>query len=244
VATEGTFITVDRDGPIARLILDRPEKRNALGDDLLRQLNAAIAGFQDDTETRVIILGAAPPIFCAGAETGLKAESSDAEKRDAFKGRKSQFRRLFERATSGLEKLEQLTVAAINGHAIGGGWGLAMACDFRIASDAAQFWIPEVDLGVLLGVGTTTRLIRLVGPARAKEIILLGGRYTAADFLEMGLLTGASASEELNARVEILAKTLSEKPFLQLSQMKTRIDHIARTAAPEVNAVIDAILER
>src|SRR4029453_5352966 len=87
----------------------------------------------------------------------------------------------FERANTLLEGLEQVTVAAVNGHAVGGGWGLTLACAFRLAAAEAEFWIPEVDLGVPLGVGTTTRFVRFVGAARAKEIIIGGRRYPAGE---------------------------------------------------------------
>ena len=88
-----------------------------------------------------------------------------------------------------LESLEQATICMINGHAVGGGWGLTLACDFRIAAAEAQLWIPEVDLGVPLGVASTTRFVRMVGPARAKEIIMSCRRYTAAEACTLGLVT-------------------------------------------------------
>jgi hypothetical protein len=94
-------------------------------------------------------------------------------------------------ATTLLESLEQATIAAINGHAVGGGWGLTLACDFRFAAAEAQLWIPEVDLGVPLDVASTTRFVRLVGPARAKEIIMSCARYSAADAQSMGLVPSA-----------------------------------------------------
>src|SRR5205814_7217229 len=118
----------------------------------------------------------------------LKSSMSPEEKRKAFAGRKSQFRRLFERANTVLESLEQTTICAINGHAVGGGWGLTLACDFRFAAADAQLWIPEVDLGVPLGVASTTRFVRMVGPARAKEIIMSCRRYSAAEAQTLGLV--------------------------------------------------------
>lgn len=238
------FVIAERNGPVATITLSRPEKRNALGEQLLRDLNDVIATFRDDVETRIIVLAAEPPVFSAGAQTGVKAGASDEERRTAFAGAKSQFRRLFERATSGLEALEQITVAKIGGHAVGAGWGLALACDFRVASENAQFWIPEVELGVLLGVGTTTRLVRLVGAARAKEIILLARRHSAGALAEMGLLTQVAPADELDARVADMVAALVRKPFLPMAQMKSRIDHIGKMAAPESGSVIETILTR
>src|SRR5207247_5240073 len=139
----------------------------------------------------------------------IRREMSEDERRQAFLGKKTQFRRLLERANTLLENLEQATIAMINGHAVGGGWGLTLACDFRWAAARAEFWIPEVDLGVPLGVASTTRFVRLVGPARAKEIIMECRRYSAADAHAMGLLhrvvPGPSLLKEARAWVELLA---------------------------------------
>jgi enoyl-CoA hydratase/carnithine racemase len=115
---------------------------------MLTELGAAFAELRDDATVRVVVVTGAPPVFSAGADAGLKGSMSAEERRRAFAANKSQFRRLFERANTLLEGLEQVTIAAVNGHAVGGGWGLALACDFRLVAAEAQFWIPEVDLGV------------------------------------------------------------------------------------------------
>ncbi|MBI3455277.1 MAG: enoyl-CoA hydratase/isomerase family protein, partial [Candidatus Rokubacteria bacterium] len=165
-------LTLVRDRRVATVTLSRPDRRNSLSDAMLTELAAAFAELRDDGGTRVVILTGAPPVFSAGADAALKSTMSAEERRRVFLARKSQFRRLFERATTLLENLEQATIAMINGHAVGGGVGLTLACDFRWAAAEAELWIPEVDLGVPLGVGSTTRLVRLLGPARAKEIIM------------------------------------------------------------------------
>jgi enoyl-CoA hydratase/carnithine racemase len=192
----------------------------------------------------VVIVTGAGPVFSAGADAGLKSTMTPEERRRQFATRKSQFRRLFERANAVLENLEQITIARINGHAVGGGWGLLLACDFRFAAADAQFWIPEVDLGVPLGTGSTTRFVRLVGPARAKEIILGCRRYSAAEAEAMGLVHGVAAPGALDKMVRDHADLLLAKPFRPLAEMKARINHIARTAAPEVNAMTEGFLDR
>src|SRR5204862_178815 len=161
--------------------LNRPDRRNSLSDPMLTELGSAFAELRDDAGTRVVIVTGAPPIFSAGADAPISSRMSPEERRKVFMGRKTQFRRLFERANTVLENLEQITIAMINGHAVGGGWGLTLACDFRWAAAEAEMWIPEVDLGVPLGVASTTRFVRLVGPAIAKEIILECRRYTAPE---------------------------------------------------------------
>jgi enoyl-CoA hydratase/carnithine racemase len=143
-----------------------------------------------------------------------------------------------------LENLEQTTIAAINGHAVGGGWGLTLACDFRIAAAEAEMWIPEVDLGVPLGVASTTRFVRLVGPARAKEIIMTCRRYPAAEAQALGLVHRVVPRVELDKTVAAFAAMLAAKPVRPLAEMKARINAIARTGIPEVNAMTEGFLER
>lgn len=237
-------VTLARDGAVATVTLNRPERRNALGDPVLLALGAALTELRDDPAVRVVVVTGAPPVFSAGADAGLRSSMSPDERRQAFATRKSQFRRLFERCTTLLEGLEQPTIAMINGHAVGGGWGLALAADFRIAAAEAQFWIPEVDLGVPLGVASTARFVRLVGPARAKEIIMECRRYSAAEAHAMGLVTRVVPGEALAEAVRDFAARLLAKPFRPLSEMKARINTIARTGIPDVNAMTEGHLDR
>src|SRR4029453_9711054 len=153
------------------------------------------------------------PVFPAAADAGLKSSMSPEEKRQAVAGRKSQLRRLFERANTLLENLEQTTIAAINGHAVGGGWGLTLACDFRIAAAEAQLWIPEGALGGPLGGGPTTRCVRMVGPARAKEIIMDCRRYSAEDARQWGLVNKVVAGVDVVKAAREYAGFLARKPF-------------------------------
>jgi len=237
-------VSLVRDGAVATVTLDRPDRRNALSDSLLAALGAALTELRDDATVRVVVVTGAPPVFSAGADAGLRSSMSAEERRQVFANRKSQFRRLFERVTTLLEGLEQPTIAMVNGHAIGGGWGLALAADFRISTADAQFWIPEVDLGVPLGVASTARFVRLVGPARAKEIILECRRYSAADAHALGLVTRVVPGDTLGEAVREFAAKLLAKPFRPLAEMKARINTISRTGIPDVNAMTEGHLER
>jgi enoyl-CoA hydratase len=240
----GDHITLVRDGRIATITLNRPDRRNSLSDALLTELATAVAELRDDAATRAVVLTGAPPVFSAGADAPLTAKMPPDERRRVFLQRKSQFRRLFERATTLLENLEQPTIAIINGHAIGGGWGLTLACDFRWAAAAAEFWIPEVDLGVPLGVASTARFVRLVGPALAKEIIVEGRRYSAAEAAARGLVHRVMPETELARAGHAYAELLAAKPPKPLAEVKARINAIARTGIPEVNAMTEGFLDR
>jgi enoyl-CoA hydratase len=240
----GENVTLVRDVPIATVTLNRPDRRNSLSDAMLTELAAAFTELRDDSAVRVVVVTGAPPVFSAGADAPLRRGMSEEDRRRAFLGRASQFRRLFERANTVLENLEQATIAAVNGHAVGGGWGLTLACDFRIAAAAAEFWIPEVDLGVPLGVASTTRFVRLVGPARAKEIIMECRRYTAEELRALGLVHRVVPGDALAKEVRAAAERLAAKPFRPLAEVKARINAIARTGIPEVNAMTEGFLDR
>jgi enoyl-CoA hydratase/carnithine racemase len=237
-------VTLARDGAVATITLNRPERRNSLSDAMLTDLGAALAELRDDAGTRVVILTGAPPVFSAGADAPHARAKTDEERRRLFRENKSQFRRFFERATGALEALEQTTIAMVNGHAVGGGWGLLLACDFRFAAAEAQFWIPEVDLGVPLGVASTTRFVRFVGPARAKEIIMGCQRYSAAEAHAMGLVTRVVPGSDLEGAVKDYAQHLLKKPFRALAEVKARINAIASNGIPIVNAMTEGFLDR
>src|SRR5207247_7023202 len=114
-------VKIERDGPIATVTLNRPDRRTSLSDPMLTELGAVFTALRDDPDVRVVIVTGAPPIFSAGADAPISSKMSPEERRKMFPGRKSQFRRLFERANTVLENLDQNTIAMINGHAVGGG---------------------------------------------------------------------------------------------------------------------------
>ncbi len=240
----GDNVTLVLEGPVATVTLNRPDRRNSLSDAMLTELATAFAEVRDDAERRVVIVTGAPPVFSAGADAPIDSKMSPEERRRAFQQRKSQFRRLYERASTLLETLEQPTIALINGHAVGGGWGLTLACDFRWAAAAAQFWIPEVDLGVPLGVASTTRFVRLVGPARTKEIIMECRRYSAVEAAAWGLVHRVVPDATLAPEGRAYAEFLASKPQKPLAEVKARVNAIARAGIPEVNAMTEGFLDR
>ena len=228
-------VKLERVGAIATITMNRPDRRNSLSDAMLSDLSAALGELRDERAVRAVILTGAPPVFSAGADAPrLKSAGSEAERRQVFGSRKTQFRRLFGRVTGQLESLDQPSICAINGHAVGGGWGLGLPCDFRFAAEQAQFWLPEVDLGSPLGVGSTSRLVRMVGEAKAKEIILACERYTAEQVCAMGLLHRVVPASELMAAATEYAEKLAAKPFRALMQVKANINAIARSGVSPV----------
>jgi enoyl-CoA hydratase/carnithine racemase len=228
-------VVLERHDGIATLTMNRPERRNALSDAMLSDLSAALGELRDDRTIRVILLTGAPPVFSAGADApALKRATGDEARRQVFASRQTQFRRLFGRVTGQLENLDQPVVCAVNGHAVGGGWGLTLACDFRFASDAALFWLPEVDLGTPLGVGSTARLVRMAGEAMAKEIIMGCDRYTAEQVRAMGLVHRVIPQAELPAAALSYAQKLVAKPFGAIAQVKANVNASVRSGITPV----------
>ncbi len=201
-----------KEGRIATLTFNRPEKRNPLNEDIVLELESLLHQVRDDKDVRVLILTSTGNTFCAGADLSQVTGVTDPQERQRiFASLGKRRARLIGRVLHELVQLEPVTIAAINGYAIGGGWSLALGCDLRIAVAEAGFWFPEVDLGVPLSPPSTALLAAHVGPALAKEIILSCRRFTAAELLPLGLVNRVVKKEELLPCVHELAHTLVDK---------------------------------
>jgi enoyl-CoA hydratase len=175
----------------ALLRLNRPEALNALSFSILRDISAAIDEVSGWSVRALVITGAGEKAFCAGADIKeLRGRTMTAQKRGAEFGQATFAR---------LERLPFPTVAAINGFAFGGGLELALACTFRLASQNAKLGLPEIKLGLIPGYGGTQRLPRLIGEARALEMILLGRTVSAQEALSFGLVHRLVESDVLSA---------------------------------------------
>ena len=229
---------VEKAETIVTLTLNRPEKRNPINEAMLREFEQIVLALRDDASSRAVLLTGTGNSFCAGADLSLIKGVTDADERQRlFAQARNRRARLIGRTFSLFENLEQVTIAAINGFAIGGGWGLALACDFRLAVPGAQFWLPEVDLGVPLGIGSTRRLVSIVGAARAKEIILTCDRYSAEELFSWGMLNRLVPPEQLMDAARDLAKRLLAKNPSAVAGSKLTVNAIAAVAARELTTV-------
>ena len=225
-------LEVERDGPILRVWLARPERRNALNTTALEEIARCFTELQTDFETRVVILGGRGPSFCAGADrkdppgSARLLSSSDATDRE-----RRWLSQLGWRARQAIEDVEAVTIARLQGHAVGGGCVLALACDFRIAAEGTLFHVPEVDLGIPLTWGATPRLIQELGAARARELILMCERVDAARAEQWGLVHRVVEPDRLDATLDDWARRLAGKPELAVHMTKTQLRAYARRAA-------------
>lgn len=174
----------ERDG-IARIVLDRPEAMNAMDEALLLALEAALEWAKDDDAAKAVVFTGAGSAFCAGADIRWLHAAAPLAVRELA--------RTAVRVNERIESLGKITVAALNGHAFGGGLELAEACALRVADPAARLGHPEVRIGAIAGFGGTTRLARLVGKGRAAELLLTGRSVTAQEALQIGLVQRVAA---------------------------------------------------
>lgn len=216
-------MTLERQGAVARLTFTRPEKLNAISQDFIKDLAAVGMALTEDTQTRVVIVTGAGRAFSAGADIAEFPKEPSPELTD--KARVGS--RLGLRALRGFVDLEQITIAAINGWAIGGGLSLAMACDIRFAAEGTCFFIPEVDFGVPYLWTSAVLLTRLVGPAKAKELILTCDRFTAEQAQQWGILQRVVPAEQLASQAAALAAKIAAKPYAAVRQTKMVINAIS-----------------
>jgi enoyl-CoA hydratase/carnithine racemase len=193
VATEESF---------GLITLNRPPA-NAISEALMRELNAALAGFETDDAVRsVIVTGAGDRIFCAGADLGSAFAGGDVES----------FVRFGTGVVRRIERFPKPVIAAMNGHALGGGCEIAMACHFRLLKQGARMGQTESSLGIIPGYGGTQRLPRLVGRTRALEFLILGTQIPAEECLALGLVNRLCREGETLAEAKALARQLAKRP--------------------------------
>ncbi|MAG33652.1 MAG: enoyl-CoA hydratase [Deltaproteobacteria bacterium] len=216
-------LSVKSKGAIGELRLDRPEKLNPLSTRSLLELVRAARYFDEQREIKVVVVRGAGRAFSAGADLASFAGQQEFTTREAAE--------LGREMADALEAMRALSIASIQGWCIGGGLVLAAACDLRIASRETRFSIPEVDLGIPLAWGGIPRLVREIGPALTKELVLTCRPFGAEEARAAGFLNRVVAPDELDAAVDELAESLSRKA-----------SHALFSTKRHVNAVTDQML--
>lgn len=224
---EFTSIIATVTGDRGTLVLNRPEKLNPLGTDTLEEIAAAVRWFDTQPDLKVVVVSGSGRAFSAGADlvdfVGL-ADRPD-PRHAADSGR---------RMADAMEAMRAVTVARIHGHCVGGGLVLAAACDLRVAADDAVFSIPEVDLGIPLAWGGVPRLVREIGPALTKELVMTCRPFGAEEALNAGFLNRVVAAADIDATVARLVDELAAKPKFALLATKRHVNAVTSTAfAPQ-----------
>ncbi|NOR21846.1 MAG: crotonase, partial [Candidatus Aminicenantes bacterium] len=201
---------------IGLLTINRPEKMNAISQELTAELSLFLDEIENDDELRVIVItGAGDKAFVAGADINELVD------RDARLGRRVSRER--QEIFSRIENLHVPVIAAVNGYALGAGLELALACSIRICSELAQFGAPEVKLGIIPGDGGTQRLPRLVGQGRAMEMIITGDFIAAQEAYRIGLVNKVFPPEKLMEEAMELAKKIASRPPLAVRYAKEAV---------------------
>ena len=214
-----TNTDISRHGRVAVVQVNRPEVRNALDLATVRELTSAIATLSaDDGVGAIVMTGAGDAVFVSGADI------NDIRARKRNDGLAAINSTLF----AAIEKCPKVTIAAVNGLALGGGCELALSCDLRVAAAHARFGQPEVGLGIIPGAGATQRLPRIVGLGRAKHMILTGDAIDAQKALEWGLVSAVVPAEELRAHALALAERVLARGPLAIRLAKLALNASAR----------------
>jgi enoyl-CoA hydratase/carnithine racemase len=222
------LLETDRRDGVATLLLNRPEKRNALDRALMDAIAAALDAVRDDPEVRVLVMRGAGPVFSSGIDHGLLLEVFQGARSVPFSHLHHDLQEVFHR----IERMRKPVIAALHGACVGMAFELALACDFRVATADCLVGLPEIHFGIVPDVGGTTRLTRAVGPVKAKELIMLGSIIAAGDAAQLGLITEVAADPaDLDARVAALVAHLSGLSPAALGQAKALVQQSAEIDA-------------
>lgn len=229
-------VVLDRRGSALWIQLDRPQKANAYTQPMLTALEAAIVAADEDATLRVIVItGRGDRAFCAGAD---RAELAARDWQDVLALAAT---RVFAR----LHASRCVTIAGLNGAAVGGGLELALACDLRLAAPHARFWLPEPLLGLIPAAGATVLLPALVGPTRAKELVLAGAEWDAQEAFRYGLVNEVAAEGLLGERLEAWCERITRRDPHALQLAKRALDVEAGAAGGREYALLaQALLTR
>lgn len=229
------------DGAIGRLWLNRPDRLNALSTTLLEEVAAAARWFDSQHEVRVVVVGGRGRAFSGGADLEGFPGLDDPALRDAADAGR--------RMADALEDMRALTIARIHGWCVGGGVVLAAACDLRVAADSARFSIPEIDLGIPLAWGGIERLVREIGPARTKELVISCREFGPIEAQQAGFINRVVDEASLDVTVDELASSVAAKPRIPVAATKRHTNAVtaqmvgADRAWSDADSLIAALMD-
>ena len=207
-------ILVEKNENIASIIINRPKKLNALNKEVKTEISKALDEFEKNIEIKVIIFsGSGPKAFISGDDI------------TEFEHRTKADFRLLQDLTTRIEQFNKITIASIDGYALGGGCEIALSCDFRIATNNSKFGFPEITLGLIPGAGGSQRLPRLIGKSKALELIVTGDIIDANTALKIGLINQIVKPNELEEITLLFAKKIASKNLRSIQVAKELINY-------------------
>ncbi|MEM1351496.1 MAG: enoyl-CoA hydratase [Pseudomonadota bacterium] len=217
-------IMVDVEDHVALITLNRPDALNALNDELMSELADALRAAQDNEKVRCIIITGSEKAFAAGADISMMKDKTFV---DVFTGD------LFTGETEAIMRIRKPIIAAVCGYALGGGCELAMMCDFIICSDTAKFGQPEINLGVVAGLGGTQRLTRIIGKSKAMDMNLTGRFMDAEEAERSGLASRVVPAKKLLEEAHAAAQKIAEKSTVSVLVVKEAVNRAYETTLRE-----------
>jgi enoyl-CoA hydratase/carnithine racemase len=217
----------EKTGPLCTITFNRPERRNCLDEAIVLEFERLVHRVRDDHEVRVMIVAGAGSAFCAGADLSVFKNASDpAERRRIAREQGSRLPRLIGRVFDAISNMDAISIGAINGYAVGGGWSFALAFDFAIAVREAEFWVPEVELGMPFRGYPADVLAARLGPWMAKEAIILCRRFTAEELHAARILNRVVERAELMPAAREIADRVLRMPAEAVAASKRGINSV------------------
>jgi len=236
-------VILDKTEQVTTITLNCPDKLNAMSNQMLLEILQIIEESRDDENTKFVIITGSGRAFSSGVDLGEHAQvvKQGGNHFIAYGRRRQKFARRFMRC---FDDLDQVTIAALNGVALGGGFALALACDFRIAAKEASLGVPETNVGIFFPWGCTPRLVHLIGPARAKELIMTGRVVSAQEALSLGLVNKVVPRTELmRASHELIAAIATRAP-LGIRMTKMIVNAVSTPSIGDVGSYEADLMER
>jgi enoyl-CoA hydratase len=232
-------LQVEKRGAVGWIVFDSPARRNAINGAMWRGIPDAMARFDADEEVRCVAFrGAGTEAFASGADI------SEFEKIRAARAAVADYDGLLDRVLHAIQDSPKPSLSMIHGFCMGGGLEVALACDLRYCGSSAQFAIPAAKLGVAYNVEGHKRLLETVGHARAREIMFLGRRYSAAEAIQMGLVNAVFQDKDLEGETAKIIDTLCQNAPLAIANSKTILEEYVKSAGAPDAARMQAAIER
>ncbi len=207
------FFRWQTDGPVATITFDRPDKRNGLDLAVMLEFESLIHRVRDDPEIRVLITTGTGPAFCAGADLSAVRNAPDDAARARAQDDVNRVPRIIGRTFDALVHTDVIAIAAVNGYAVGGGWSIAAGFDHILAVEGAQFWLPEVEIGMPFRGLANVALTQRLGPALAKEAMILCRRFSAEELAGYRVINEVVSAEALMTETERVAEAYLAMPW-------------------------------
>lgn len=218
------FFIWEHDGPIATITFNRPERRNGLDPRVMLEFESLVYRARDTAGVKILVVTGSGPAFCAGADLTLARDAADEAERRAINEDMGRVPRIIGRVFDAMVHMDVISIGAVNGYAVGGGWSIATGFDHIIAVEGAQFWLPEVEIGRPFKGLANINLTQRLGPTLAKEAMILCRRFTAEELLQLRVVNQVCAPADLEAETRRVADAYLAMPWTAALQTRREIN--------------------